>query len=315
MPEHALAVVDMHVDTPYQIVQKGRSLDLPEGHATGAKLQAGHYFGIVYPIYIPDYLHDGEPRISDADEILSTIQTLVARHDWLHFERAGAPTSGVTAFISIEGAGAFASDIKQIDRFIDAGVRLIGPVHASDSPLATSATGKNGDREGLSELGQAFCRRVYQRGALVDVSHMSDRSFADLVSIAKAAGAPIVATHSNARKLANHPRNLTDDQLRKVAESGGVVGLNLHSTFLSGVHLASMKHAVDQVLYMVEIAGVNHVGIGSDFDGARPPDDLADASKMPLLGAALRARGLSEGDVRKIFSLNALRMLRWSPSH
>lgn len=314
LPDDPLAVVDMHVDTPYQIVQKGRSIDLPEGHATGDKLRAGHYFGIVYPIYIPDYLHNGEPRISDADEILNTIRALVDRHDWLHYDRPGPAQPGVTAFLAIEGAGAFAADIEQIDRFIAAGVRFVGPVHFHDSALATSATGKNGDREGLSELGQAFCRRVYARGALVDVSHMSDRSFADLVPIAKEAGAPLVATHSNARKLANHPRNLTDAQLREIAASGGVAGLNLHSTFLSGVHHASLKHAVDQVLYMVEVAGIDHVGIGSDFDGARPPDELSDASKLPVLAEALKKRGLSEQDVQKIFSRNALRVLRHAPT-
>jgi membrane dipeptidase len=247
-------VVDLHVDTPWKVHFKKRPLSLPEGHATLPMLKKGHYIGIVYPIYIPDYIHDNDPRIADADAIHDTIDKLVAAHDDLSFAAEGKPAGdAVAAYVAIEGAGAFASDIEQIDRFIARGVRLVGPVHAHDNKLATSATGSL--RYGLTDLGKRFCERVYRAGALVDASHMSDRAFADLVPIAKAHGAPIVATHSNARAVVNNRRNLTDEQLRAIAASTGVAGLNFHSSFVTSGR-ARIKHLVKQVRHMVAVAGV-----------------------------------------------------------
>jgi membrane dipeptidase len=302
-------VVDLHVDTPWKVHFKNRPLSLPEGHATVPMLQRGHYLGIVYPIYIPDYIHDNDPRISDADAILGTIEKLVASHDHLVFGHGGRPSSDqISVYVAIEGAGAFAKDIDQIDRFVARGIRLVGPVHAHDNKLATSATGSK--RYGLTKLGKQFCERVYRAGALVDASHMSDRAFADLVPIAKAHGAPIVATHSNARALANSRRNLTDEQLRAIAKSGGVAGLNFHHTFVRR-RGARMRDLVKHVRHMVEVAGVDHVAIGSDFDGGTPV--IKDASGMQALAQALLADGMTDADVRKVFAGNAVRMLAWQP--
>jgi membrane dipeptidase len=312
-------VIDLHVDTPWKVHFKGRKLSLPEGHATVPMLKQGSYAAIVFPIYIPDYINDGHPRIADADEILATIEKLVAHHDDMVAVRNGpVPDDRIGVFVAIEGAGAFAEDIEQIDRFIERGVRLVGPVHANDNALASSATGKKGGF-GLTELGEAFCRRVYAAGALVDVSHMSDAAFADLAVIAREAKAPIVATHSNARALAGHKRNLTDEQLKQIGASNGVTGLNLHRTFVSTGRIqpagaeAAMDQVVAQVRHMVDTAGVDHVAIGSDFDGGNPVAALEDASRLPALAEALLASGMSDGDVRKIFALNALRVLSWRP--
>ncbi len=304
--------IDLHVDTPWQVKFKGRSPDLPEGHATMGALASGKYRGIVYPIYIADHLHQGHPTIADADEIYATVDTIISTNSLLWPATKGpAPEDKVTAYVSIEGAGAFAADITQIDRFIDRGVVLVGPVHARDNALSTSATGKD-KKTGLSELGQKFCERVYARGALVDVSHMSDLAFEDAAAIAERVGAPIVATHSNARSVAAHPRNLTDDQLRRIAKSGGVAGVNFHGPFLRTGGEARLSDAVLHAKHMVAVAGVDHVAIGSDFDGASPPTDLADASHLPAFARALRDAGLSAEDVHKIFSENARRVMRWT---
>ena len=187
-------------------------------------------------------------------------------------------------------------------------MRLVGPVHYHDDDLASAATGKK-DR-GLSDLGKKFCRRVYEAGALVDVSHMSDRSFEDLVPIAAEYEAPIVATHSNARKLRGHPRNLTDDQLKLIAKTGGVAGLNLHRGFIRRGK-AKMEHVVAMVKHMVDVAGVDHVAIGTDFDGGNPVPVVDDAAKLPALAEALRKEGFDDEDIRKVFGKNALRILYW----
>src|SRR5262249_50502137 len=163
---------------------------------------------------------------------------------------------------------------------------------------------------GLTEVGKKFCERVYSHGALIDVSHLSDQSFADLVPIAKKYGAPIVATHSNSRALAAHPRNLTDDELRTIGETGGVAGLNFHSPFVSKKQDPALDDVVAQAEHMIAVAGIDHVAIGSDFDGGiDPADGLDDASMLPALAERLSRKGLSREDILKIFSMNALRIL------
>ena len=307
----AVQVVDLHVDTPWKVHFKDRPLALPRGHATLKALEKGHYIGITYPIYIPDYIHKWNPTIADAEAIYDTIDRLIGAHEQLVDASAGPiPEGRIAAFVSIEGAGPFAADISAIDRFIERGVRLIGPVHAHDNLLATSATGKKYEY-GLSDLGKAFCKRVYSKGALVDVSHMSDKAFADLVPIATKAGAPIVATHSNARKLRGHKRNLTDQQLSAIAKSGGVAGVNLYRSFVAK-GAPDMNDLVAQALHMIDIMGIDHMAIGSDFDGGTPV--LESAASMPKFVKALRDAGLSDEDLRKLFAANALRVLAWQPS-
>ncbi|NUP04456.1 MAG: dipeptidase [Polyangiaceae bacterium] len=311
-PDDPPRAIDMHVDTPWQVKYKDRPVSLPEGHATMAKLKTGQYGGIVYPIYIPDYLHDSHPTIRDAEEIFDTVESIISEHgDVLHaYTKGPTPPGKVTAYVSIEGAGCFADDISQIDRFIKRGVIFIGPVHWHDSALSTSATGKDKKKRGLTEQGKAFAERVYKNGGIVDVSHMSDRGFADLVPIAERYGAPIVATHSNSRAVADHPRNLTDEQLRIIAKTGGVAGLNFYEKFVREGGGATVDDLAKHALHMIEVAGVDHVGIGSDFDGGTPAKGLEDASKVPALAKALRKAGVSAEDVHKIFSENVKRVIR-----
>lgn len=309
--EPRFAVVDLHVDVPWQVHFKGRDPGLSEGHATVGNLTAGAYGGMVFPIYLPDYLNKTGPLVSDAEAILGTITKIIATAGVFVPPGQAAQPGKITSFVSIEGAGAFAEDVTQIDRFIERGVRLIGPVHAKNNRLASSATG-DAVKFGFTELGATFCERVYTKGALIDVSHLSDKAFADLVPIAKKFGAPIVATHSNARAVASHPRNLTDAELRIIGETGGVAGLNFHSPFVSGKTEATLDEVVAQLDHMIKIAGVDHVAIGSDFDGGiKPAEGLTDASMLPALAARLKRKGMSEEDVLKVFSLNALRVLGW----
>jgi membrane dipeptidase len=309
-----LMVVDLHVDLPWQVHFKGRPLALTEGHARLDALRAGGYGGLVFPIYLPDKAHKDGAHIEDADAIFATIEKIIAGNaDFLPLGTKQAVPGKISTFLAIEGGGAFARDVAAIDRFIDRGLRLVSPAHAANSPLSAAATGKPVDH-GLTALGKEFCERVYARGALVDVSHVSDAAFADIAAIAAKHGAPIVATHSNARAVANHPRNLTDDQLRTIRDTGGVAGLNFHAPFVAGKPEATLDDVLRQVDHMVQIAGIDHVALGSDFDGGiAPAGGLDDASKLPVLAAALRKRGMSYGDVLKIFSLNALRVLGWRP--
>lgn len=312
-PEPPLMVVDLHVDVPWQVHFKGRDPRLIEGHANVNTLATGGYGGMVFPIYLPDYLNNAGPLISDAEAILATIEKIIGTAGSFIPPGTAAAPGKITSFVSIEGAGAFAADITQIDRFIARGVRLIGPVHAKNNRLASSATGEKVEF-GFTDTGKDFCERVYSRGALIDVSHLSDQAFAELVPLAKKHSAPIVATHSNSRKLADHPRNLSDEELRIIGETGGVAGLNFHSPFVSRKKDPSLDDVVAQVEHMVAVAGIDHVAIGSDFDGGiDPADGLEDASMLPALAERLKRKGMSRDDILKIFSLNALRVLGWRP--
>lgn len=312
--EAPIMVVDLHVDLPWQVHFKGRAADLSEGHARLAALKEGGYGGLVFPIYLPDQTHKDGAHIEDADAVLATIEKIIARNPaFLPLGSPFAEPARISTFLAIEGGGAFAADITQIDRFIDHGLRLVSPAHGKNSPLSASATGKAVDF-GLTPVGKEFCERVYAKGALIDVSHVSDAAFADIVAIAAKHGAPVVATHSNARAVAKHPRNLTDDQLRIIAATGGVAGVNFHAPFVAGGADATLDDVVKQVDHLVKVAGIEHVAIGSDFDGGiTPPVGLEDASTFPALAAALRRKGMSRDDVLRIFSQNALRVLGWRP--
>jgi membrane dipeptidase len=310
--EGPYGVVDLHVDLPWQVHFKGRAAAMGDGEERAEAFRRGGYLALVLPIYLPDKVRPEGPSIADAEAVLATIEGLSRTSPaLLPTGSQHAEPGRITTFLAIEGAGAFAKDPAAIDRFIARGVRLIGPAHAASTAFATSATGKDLGY-GLSDAGKAFCRRIYEQGALVDVSHLSGRAFADLVPIAKELGAPIVATHSSARALAKSPRNLSDAELRTVAETGGVAGVNFHSPFVSEAEEVTLDDVVLQVEHMVKVAGVEHVAIGSDFDGGiRTPVGLETPASLPSLAKALRKRGFSELDVRKIFGLNALRVLAW----
>nr|WP_240807945.1 membrane dipeptidase [Polyangium spumosum] len=312
--EPRFMVVDLHADVPWQVHGKGRSPKLTEGQARIEALQKGGYGGVVLPIYISDKIKGG-PKIDDAEAIYRAALSIVeASPIFLPLGSRFAEPDRISTFLAIEGAGAFAEDITAIDRFIDRGVRLVSLAHARNNKLASAATG-GGAKYGLTDLGKQFAARIYEKGALVDVSHLSDAGFRDLVPIAEAHGAPIVATHSNARALCDVPRNLTDEELRTIGRTGGVAGLNFHAPFVKAGGAATLADLVAQAEHMITIAGVDHVAIGSDFDGdIRPAEGMEDASRLPALARELKKRGRKDDEILKLFSLNALRVLGWRPS-
>jgi membrane dipeptidase len=148
-------------------------------------------------------------------------------------------------------------------------------------------------------------------GVMVDLSHLNEKGFWDVVSLSQA---PIVASHSGVWKLCRSPRNLTDEQLRAIGDSGGIVGVNFARAFLRkdgwGEKRTGVTEIAKHVEYIAEKIGVDHVGFGSDFDGTQIPQDMKDASGLPLLMDALRDRGFKGRDLKKIAHGNWLRVLR-----
>jgi membrane dipeptidase len=309
-PAVRFPVVDLHVDLSYQHNFKGRPFELGSGQFSVKQLEQGGVSGVVLPLFVPRNASPDGPRLEDLER--SYVRVSQALSSTLPFAPAGcvAPNGRVRTFFAFEGSGPLASDPERLALWVARGLKIVGLVHTSANELASSSGDSVASSFGLTGLGREFVRRAFALGLVIDVSHSSDRAVSDVLALAQEVHGVVVATHSNARALADHPRNLTDAQLRGIAATGGVVGVNFHGPFLVRGRKARLSDVVAQVKYLTQVAGIDHVAIGSDFEGdIRPPRDLADASGFPRLSAALARAGMADASIRKIFAENAWRVL------
>jgi membrane dipeptidase len=305
-----LPVVDLHVDLSYQFNFKGRDFASNGGQFSVEAVRRGGVSAVVLPLFVPRDASPTGPRVADLER--SYLRVNEALQHTPPFTAAGCANepARVRTFFAFEGAGPLADDPDSLLVWEKRGLRIVGLVHTYANELASSSGDAEPKPFGLTEKGRAFVRRAFELGLVVDVSHASDRAVDDILAEANHARGVVVATHSNARALADHPRNLSDAQLRAIAATGGVIGVNFHGPFLARGRRARLGDVVRQVQHLRDVAGIEHVAIGSDFEGdIRPPDELRDASRFPVLAAALVRAGLSTADVRKIFAENALRVL------
>jgi membrane dipeptidase len=213
----------------------------------------------------------------------------------------------VACILSMEGAEPLEGELAVLRMLYRLGLRNLGLVWSGRNALGSAVFGDGIDDAGLSDFGRQVVREANRLGLMVDVSHLNERGFWDVVELTER---PIVASHSNARALFDHPRNLWDEQIRAIAETGGLVGVVF--TFLTpqGTR-ATLDHVLEQVDHMVSLVGPDHVGLGSDFDGIRQtPVGLEDVSRLGAVTQGLLERGYREEDVRKILGLNWLRVFR-----
>lgn len=307
--EPSYPVVDLHVNLPYQLGYHARPLREGVGQASLSELRAGGVAGVVLPLFVPRDVSPTGPRASDLeDQYLRVLRELFGG-EGLALPGCGE-TTGLRTWLSFEGAGPLAASPDSLDAWVARGVRVVGLVHTEHNALASSSGDKRPVDYGLTDAGKRLVRRAHALGVPVDVSHASNRAIADVLALSRETGGVVVATHSNARALCDHPRNLTDAQLRGIAASGGVVGLNFHQPFVVRGRPAKLDDVVRQALHLLRVAGPEHVAIGADFEGGiRPAQGLEDASRFPELARALRRAGVSETGVRQVFSENALRVL------
>lgn len=212
--------------------------------------------------------------------------------------------------LHLEGADCIGPELWELDALYAMGLRSLGPVWSRPTifgegvPFAHDCDGDTGG--GLTPLGKALVGKCKAMGVMVDTSHLTLKGFWDVAE----AGVPLVATHSNACAVALNARNLTDDQLRAVGQTGGMVGLNFATLFLSDAGWrtghATLDDCIRQLDHMINIAGEDHVGLGSDFDGAPMPQGLAHAADLPALIAAMRAHGYDEALIAKLAHENWL---------
>jgi membrane dipeptidase len=308
--ERPVGVVDLHVDLSYQTNYRGQPFASGSGQFRAAELVRAGVVGVVLPLFVPREVSPDGPRSSDFESSYARVYGELGATSPFRLPGCLPRDGGVRTWLSFEGIGALADQPEALTAWAARGLRVLGPVHTRQNELASSSGDPKAASFGLTAKGKAFLRMAQSRGIVLDVSHASDRAARDMLALARELSAPVIATHSNARALAPHPRNLADTELRAIAASGGVVGVNFHSPFLVSGRPATLADVVAQIRYLSRLMGVEHVAIGSDFEGdIRAPAELGDVGGYQRLAKALMAAGLARPDVEGIFSRNALRVL------
>ena len=312
-----IVTLDSHTDTPmifpghFNIGEKqGGKVNLPfmeEGRIDAAFMVA----------YIPQGERDeaslakatayAEERLKEVirQEQLNPTRMGIARtpDDLLRLKQAGKKA----IFLGIENGYALGRDVNNVRKFRDMGVSYITLCHNGDNDLCDSARGK-GEWKGLSPLGKQMVAEMNRLGVMVDISHAAESTFYDVLACSRY---PIIASHSSARALCNHPRNLTDDQLKAIAGQGGVVQLCLYKGFINEeAEKASVSDAIRHINHMVDLIGVEHVGIGSDFDGDGELIGCRASNELINITMHLLKEGYSETDISRIWGGNFLRVMR-----
>ncbi len=356
-------VLDLHDDTTQMILDEG--YDLAQRHDYGQvdvpRMRQGHVAGMFLSIWTDAVKYTPTESIRRALDQIDAVRRDVARHPT---ELALATTADqvlaakkrgqIAILMGVEGGHMIDSDLAILRIYYDLGVRYLTLTHTENTPWADTSS-QPPAHNGLTDFGRQVVHEMNRLGMLVDISHVSDKTFYDALETSTA---PVIASHSSSRALADVPRNMTDDMLRALAKNGGVVHINFFEGFLDRGftdRLGAMQDAeaqqdqiegrapkfgdrssvgpavralnaqriaklgrvplsrlLDHFDHAVKVAGVDHVGLGSDFDGADDqfPEGMEDISKIPNLVRGLMERGYSDEDILKILGGNTLRVMR-----
>ncbi|HEY8182166.1 MAG TPA: membrane dipeptidase [Thermoanaerobaculia bacterium] len=244
-------------------------------------------------VYQAQRLHDFAARSDGALQVITTAEELD------RFARTRGSSRRVGGILAIEGLHALDGKVENVDRLYDCGYRMMGLVHQFDNALGGSSTGVA--KQGLTPFGTEVVRRLEKRSIVIDLAHASPQLVRDVTAIATR---PLVVSHTGVRGTCNRNRNISDEEIRRVAATGGVIGIG----YWSGATCGSDAHAVARAIHhAVSVAGIDHVALGSDFDGDRMPFD---ATGVVQVVDALIAEGFSEEEIAKISGGNVLRVLR-----
>ena len=304
--------LDTHCDTPMFFPQgidfgtrDSRILvDLP-------KMQEGRLDATIMVAYIPQKME--ESAFAYANQIFDKIETIAASHDdclslartpeelWQN-KKAGKKS----IMLGIENGKALEGNVRNVRHFASRGVVYITLCHNGDNDLCDSAKG-NQTHGGVSPFGAKVIRKMNEQGLMVDLSHAHEKSFYDALDISST---PIVCSHSSCRALCDHPRNLTDDQMRALAKKGGVCQITLYPGFLRLDDKACILDAIEHLEHAIRVMGIDHVGLGTDFDGDGGVPGLADASELSLFTRQLLKSHYNQEDIQKIWGGNFLRVMQ-----
>jgi membrane dipeptidase len=355
-PAPVAITVDTHADTPSEFLDHPFDLGVlnSRGHFDYPRMKAGGLDAEFFAAYVPaKYANKGAAAY--CMKIMETIHEMADTYpSWVRFATSTAGIRAAVAdnrraiLIGIEGGHAIEDSLDLLRAFYRFGARYMTLTHTNTNNWADSSTDE-AKHNGLSPFGKQVVLEMNRLGMLVDISHVSDKTFYDAVEVSKA---PVIASHSSSRALASAPRNMTDDMLRALAKNGGVAMVNFYPVFLSDEvanaskareaklkpDIAALKAKdpaegpeyqegvrklmaanplpkvswtviVDHIDHMVKVAGIDHVGIGSDFDGIpEVPRGMEDISKLPAIPQELKRRGYNDADVRKIMGGNFMRV-------
>jgi membrane dipeptidase len=356
----ASIVVDTHDDTTQRFLDG--KFDIGERHTDGSidipRMREGGLDAIFFSIWMSSKI-TGPEAVSRALTQIEAVREQVRTHPkglvlatTASEVRAAHKQGKIAALMGVEGGHMINSDLDTLRKFAGLGVRYMTLTHSGNDEWADSSTDTPA-HNGLTDFGKDVVREMNRLGVIVDISHVSDKTFYDALEISKA---PMIASHSSCRVLCDAPRNMTDQMMKDLAAKGGVVQINYHVGFLSqefrnvdeahpdidkAIEVELQKRCgnneacrviegerlgreyveqgklprvewtkiVEHIDHAVKIAGIDHVGLGSDFDGAKMPYGMEDATKLPKITDALLKKGYSEGDVKKILGENTLRVM------
>lgn len=357
-------VVDMHADTTQRLVDENVDLmqRLSDGHFDTMRAKEGGLDAQFFSIWVEPQLFGagGAGAMKRADVQIQAVRDLAAKHPetWEVATTAAdirriSGSGKIAALMGMEGGYAIDEKIENVERYYQMGVRYLSPAWTVSTSWAGSSGDEIGKTRGLTDFGRQVIREMNRLGIMVDVSHLSDRAFWDIVNTSTR---PVIATHSGCRAIANMPRNLTDEMIVALAKTGGVVNVIFYPEhiepgysekkkqvdaeidsmvqqasaaehgdvahkklardrvrsreFLKRLPPVSVARIVDHIDHVVKLAGIDHVGIGSDFDGIQAvPADLKSVADLPNLTRELLRRGYSESDIDKILGGNMLRVM------
>ncbi|MBZ5571616.1 MAG: dipeptidase [Acidobacteriia bacterium] len=349
--------IDSHNDTAQRLLIENVDIGnrLPDGQVDLPRLRAGGIHVLFFAFCAPDY-YPGPEAVRRTLDMRDAMQKVFDKYpDQIELATSARDIERIVgdkkiaAVLTVEGGNQIDNDLAVLRMYRKLGILSMTLTHFRSIDWADSSTDEP-KHNGLTEFGKQVVREMNAIGMIVDVSHVSDKTFYDTL---EASSKPVIASHSSCRSMSDVPRNMTDDMLRALAKNGGVVGVNFASGFLnqedgndlktriarrntidpklSGAELdqfaanemdrkladhaqaglATFEDVATCIDHIVKVAGIDHVGIGSDFDGVPSlPRGLEDVSKMPLLTGALLRRGYTEQDIQKIMGGNTLRVIR-----
>ena len=309
-------ILDSHTDTP-MIFPGQFNIGLKEGGKVNLPLmEEGMVDAAIMVAYIPQGKRDDESLLQATDFAMNRLNEI---HRQMEINRGRmniARTSqevwvtkdaGKKAImLGLENGYAIGKDIRNVARFKELGVSYITLCHNGSNDICDSARGE-AEWGGLSPFGKEVVAEMNRLGILVDVSHAAESTFYDALEVSTQ---PIIASHSSARALCNHPRNLTDEQLKALAEKQGVVQVCLYKGFINeDAEKASLTDAIRHINHIVDLIGINHVGIGSDFDGDGELIGCRASNELINITLRLLKDGYKENDIAKIWGGNLLRVM------
>ena len=307
-----ILTLDTHCDTP-MLFPQGIRFDQrdPRILVDLQKMTEGRLDATIMAAYLPQPTEN--PTVY-ADNIFDQIEAIVRKKsDYVRIARTPAElwenkrAGRKSIMLGIENGIALDGKLENLQHFADRGIVYMTLCHNGDNDICDSASKSNQTHGGVSAFGEKVIKEMNRLGILVDMSHAGEKSFYDALDIS---AKPIVCSHSSARALCDHPRNLTDDQMRALAAKGGVAQTTIYHGFLRNDAEATILDVIAHLEHAIDVMGIDHVGLGTDFDGDGGVRGLADASELIHFTRQLMARRYSDEDIQKIWGGNFLRVMQ-----